>query len=119
MRIRPITVLIPLLISSVVLGLIIHDILRSRVVVTPAVVIRSPEDIKNVWHKGVEDVLKSYEVTHDATVARDALVTLVVRTEDRSTHLALVLAFQASIDHRQDAPQKLVEAQQAFTRNIP
>lgn len=87
---------------------------RSSSFVKSPVIQRSSQEIHTAWISGVQQILQAYDVKREPLEARDALLGLSVVANDQSTHLALVLAFQALIDQHSGAAKKLVDARQDF-----
>lgn len=62
------------------------------------------------WQERVKDILRSYDEEKNAVSARDALLALTVSRDDQSTHLALVLAFNALAEGKTEGQRQLDEA---------
>lgn len=75
---------------------------------------RSPEEIRRTWKEGTIATLQLYEQEHNPQQAKAKLLALTVPTEGRDAHLALVLAFEAKIQERADAEERLQVARAAF-----
>lgn len=78
----------------------------------------SIEALRATWVMHVSSTLADYERTKNAAVARDQLLTLIVPSEWRETHLRLVLAFQSLTDQKKNANSLLSQAIKAYQRQI-
>ncbi len=83
----------------------------------PALPSRPASEIHREWKERVANILRVYDDTHDARVARDTLLALTVTRDDQTIHLQLVLAFQALVDgDRKTGERDLRRARDAFIR---
>lgn len=55
----------------------------------------TPEELHEGWQDGVARIANAYDNDHDARKAKEALLALRVRAEDRDAHLKLVMAMSA------------------------